>query len=97
MDTILKDMSGDIITYLDDLIISSPDIASHLPKLDRVLQRLQDVGLKIKWSKCKFLKEQTTFLGHKLNSKGIHTLYSKIDAITEFSRPTSVKNVRSFL
>lgn len=63
MDTILKDMSGNIITYLDDLIISSPDIASHLPELDRVLQRLQDLGLKIKWSNCKNSLRTDNFLG----------------------------------
>lgn len=39
-------MSNNVKIYLDDLIIANPNVASHFPKLDKVLQHIQDVGLK---------------------------------------------------
>ncbi len=59
-----------------------------------VLDRLKEVGLKIKLTKCEFLKLKIKFLGHNY---GIHTVDDKIDAVSHFKQPKSVDNVRSFL
>ena len=40
------------IIYLDDIIIFSKDLASHLARLKAVFQKLEQVGLKLKPSKC---------------------------------------------
>ncbi len=42
--------------YLDDLIICSKDGDSHLAKLEAVLLKLREAGLKAKFTKCEFLK-----------------------------------------
>ncbi len=44
-----------VYAYLDDLIICSRDGDSHLAKLDAVLFKLREAGLKIKLTKCEFL------------------------------------------
>ncbi len=44
------------LAYLDDLIICSKDGDSHLAKLEAVLLKLGETGLKAKLTKCEFLK-----------------------------------------
>ncbi len=83
--------------YLDDLIIVSKDLESHLHKLDLVFTKLEEAGLQTKLSKCDFLKSRIEFLGHAVDGEGIHTVDSKINAVKHFPTPQNVENVRSFL
>ncbi len=83
--------------YLDDLIIVSKDLVSHLHKLDLVFTKLEEAGLKAKLSKCDFLKSRIEFLGHVVDGEGIHMVHSKISAVKHFPTPQNVENVRSFL
>ncbi len=78
-------------------MICGKDIHSHLSNLENVLRTLQEAGLKVKLAKCEFLKAQISFLGHKVDGDGIHTMDDKISAIRNFPRPKTVKNVRSFV
>ncbi len=86
-----------VYAYLDDLLICGKDIDSHLINLETVLRTLQEAGLKAKLAKCEFLKAQISFLGHKEDGDGIHTMDDKIAAIKNFPRPKTVENVRSFV
>ncbi len=45
-----------VYAYLDDLIICSEDGDSLLAKLEAVLLKLREAGLKAKLTKCEFLK-----------------------------------------
>ncbi len=83
--------------YLDDLIIISKDLESHLHKFDLVFTKLEEAGLKAKLSKCDFFKSRIEFLGHVVDGEGIHTVDSKINAVKHFPTPQNVENVRSFL
>ncbi len=65
MNNIFGDMLGNsVYIYLDDIIIASKDTTSHMKTLKSVLKRLQEVGLKLKLTKCEFLKPRIKFLGH---------------------------------
>ncbi len=86
-----------LFVYLDDLIIARKDSETHLKNLKAVLQRLQDVGLKVILSKCEFLKAKILFLGHEVDGEGIHTSDYKIKAVKNCLKPQSVQNVCSFL
>ena len=50
-----------------------------------------------KFSKCEFWLDQVVFLGHVVSGDGIQVDPNKIEAITEWPRPTTVTEVRSFL
>ncbi len=50
-----------VYAYLDDLIICNKDGDSHLAKLEAVLLKLREAGLKAKLTKCEFLKSKITF------------------------------------
>ncbi len=56
INTLFSDLIGKgVYAYLDDLIICSKDDDSHLAKLEAVLLKLRDAGLKAKLTKCEFL------------------------------------------
>ena len=53
MDTCLGNLSLHwCIIYQDDIVIFSKDLPSHLERLEAVFQKLEEVGLKLKPSKC---------------------------------------------
>ncbi len=96
--TLLGDLKDkNVFAYLDDVIIASPDVDNHLASLETVFSRLQSADLKVKLSKCEFLRNRIRFLGHEINEDGIHTQADKIEAVRKFPVPKTVDHVRSFL
>ena len=58
--------------YIDGILcITKGDWDNHLTKLDEVLQRLKDSGMKVNASKTFFGKEQLDYLGYTISKKGI--------------------------
>ena len=41
-----------VYLYLDDIVILSKDLCSHLKRLEAVIEKLEEAGLKLKPSKC---------------------------------------------
>ena len=85
------------IIYLDDIVIFSKDLASHLKRLKAVFQKLEKAGLKLKPSKCELFWRQLAYLGHVISAKGVATDKGNIEAIKNWPTPTTVMEVRSFL
>ena len=52
---------------LDDILVSLQSLEDHLNHLGQVLNRLSEVGLKLKPSKCHFLTQQVEYLGPSYN------------------------------
>ena len=50
--------------YLDDILVFSPDMTSHLKHLRLLFERLRAADLKLKEVKCNFLKRHIQYLGH---------------------------------
>ena len=50
--------------YLDDILVFSPDMGSHLEHLRLLFERLRDADLKLEKVKCNFLKRHIQYLGH---------------------------------
>uniref|UniRef100_A0A8P4GS98 Gypsy retrotransposon integrase-like protein 1 n=1 Tax=Dicentrarchus labrax TaxID=13489 RepID=A0A8P4GS98_DICLA len=86
-----------VLVYLDDLLVFSPTFQDHLVRLETVLKRLRDTGLKVKVEKCHFLQSEVRFLGHQVSSQGIGTDPDKICAVKLWPIPSTVKELRSFL
>ena len=55
------------LIYLDDMIVFSRTEEEHLHHLQVVFARFLEHGLKLKPSKCHFLQDEITFLGHKIS------------------------------
>lgn len=86
-----------IYAYLDDFLVFSPDEISHKEHLRQLFERLRDYGMVINTSKCVFGASEVTFLGYKVSSAGIKPLESKVEAISKFPLPKTVKELRRFL
>ena len=82
---------------LSHIFIFLKDLASHLVRLEAVFQKLEQAGLKLKPSKCKLLYKQITYLGHIMSAEGTATNEGKEDASKNWSTPTTVTEVHSFL
>nr|XP_022906799.1 uncharacterized protein K02A2.6-like [Onthophagus taurus] len=96
MDAILSGIDG-VVCYLDDILISTPDLNQHSQRLHQVLQRLQNAGIRTQKSKCHLFKNNVTFLGHRIDEKGLHPTQEKLEAIKQMAAPTNTTELRSFL
>ena len=83
--------------YLDDILIYSPDVKTHLKHLELIFQRLREVDLKLKMEKCSFLKQHIQYLGHIVSGEGIKPVPEKLSAIQQMPHPYTPKEVKQFL
>ena len=72
--------------YIDDILVFSPDLSSHVQHLRDVLELCRVRGLTIGLGKCKFAIPETKFLGHCLTSSSLHPLPKHTAAICDFPR-----------
>ncbi|KAL0546161.1 hypothetical protein IC582_016067 [Cucumis melo] len=86
-----------VIVFIDDILIYSKTEAEHEEHLHMVLQTLRDNKLYAKFSKCEFWLKQVSFLGHVVSKAGVSVDPAKIEAVTGWTRPSTVSEVRSFL
>ena len=98
MDVVLAGLKWKcVLVYLDDICIFSRSFEEHLLHLNEVFERLRKYNLRLKSSKCHFFQKEFKYLGHIVSVDGIRGDAHKIKAIVEMPRPTTVKQVRSFV
>ena len=85
------------IIYLEDIVIFSKDLASHLERLKAVFWTLEEAGLKVKPSKCELFQWELVYLGQVISGQGVATDEGKIKAVKNWSTPMNITEVRSFL
>jgi hypothetical protein len=85
------------MVYLDDIIVFSADMRTHMERLEELFARLARAGLKIKLSKCALCRDELPFLGHVVSSEGIRTNPDKVRALTSLPSPTNLDEIRRFL
>jgi len=98
MELVMRGLQWEILLiYLDDLIVFSKTFDEHLERLDKVLSRLSEAGLKLKPSKCVLFKSEVSFLGHVVTEDGIKPQISKVECMQNWERPRDLTSLRSFL
>ncbi|KAJ8356082.1 hypothetical protein SKAU_G00188760 [Synaphobranchus kaupii] len=95
-DGILGGLEG-VQCYLDDILITGETEEEHLQNLNATLQRLEEYGLRVRRSKCEFFQSSVEYLGHVIDSEGLHKAPSKTKAIMEAPAPQNVSQLRSYL
>lgn len=96
MDTVLRGLTCTFV-YLDDILVFSRSEKEHHIHLHQVFERLRENGLVISPTKCQFGVKEIDFLGHHVNRSGVYPLHKKVQAITDFPKPTSTKGLQEFL
>ena len=74
--------------YLDDILIFSPDMDTHLKHVRQLFDRLREADLKLKEIKCNFLKAHVPYLGLLISGKGIEPVPEKLESIKNMPSPT---------
>ena len=97
MDRLLNGLGDYANAYLDDLVIYSETWEEHLQHLYAVFTRLRSAGLTAKPKKCQLGMMQCVYLGHVVGGGKVQPELSKIEAMKQFQRPTTKKEVRTFL
>ncbi|XP_059310988.1 uncharacterized mitochondrial protein AtMg00860-like [Lycium ferocissimum] len=90
-------MDSFVIVFIDDILVYSRSRKDYEKHLRIVLGLLRDRKLYAKFSKCEFWLEPVSFLGHVVSKEGIMVDPKKIEEVTDWARPTSVNEIRSFI
>ncbi|GJX22439.1 putative reverse transcriptase domain-containing protein [Tanacetum coccineum] len=69
----------------------------HKKHLKLILELLKREELYAKFSKCEFWIPKVQFLGHVIDSEGIHMDPAKIESIKDWASPKSPTEIRQFL
>lgn len=77
-----------VLVYLDSLIVFGHSLEKHEERLLGVLDRLEDVGLKVSLDKCQFYQPRVKYVEHIMSTDGV---------ATKWPQPTDLKSLRSFL
>ena len=83
--------------YLDDILVFSPDVETHLRHVRILFERLRQADLKLKEAKCNFLKAHVQYLGHLISGEGIEPLPEKLESVKGMPAPRTPKEIKQFL
>ncbi|GJW33861.1 putative reverse transcriptase domain-containing protein [Tanacetum coccineum] len=86
-----------VIVFIDDILIYSKSIKEHEGHLKLILKLLKEEELYAKFSKCEFWLSKVQFLGHSIDSEGIHVDPTKIESIKDWASPKTPTEIRQFL
>lgn len=96
MESLLTGIEG-VIVFIDDVLICGKNVVENVERIEQVLLRLQDAGLRISLEKCNFFQEQVKYLGFIIDKDGVHTSAEKVKAINNCPDPTNVTELKSLL
>ena len=91
----IHDLEG-VICVADDLMVygtGTTDAAAtkdHDRKLEQLLQRCLDVGIRLNADKMKLRQKSVMFLGHLITDQGLKPDPTKVEAVKQMQQPSNV-------
>ncbi|GKA24626.1 putative reverse transcriptase domain-containing protein [Tanacetum coccineum] len=86
-----------MIVFINDIVIYSKNKEEHEEHLKLILELLKKEELYVKFSKCDFWLPKVHFLGHVIDSEGIHVDPAKIESIKDWVSPKTPIEIHQFL
>lgn len=86
-----------LVCYLDDILIHSKDLQTHLDTIKEVFEIFDKNHLQMHPRKCHFLRKQISFLGHIVSEKGLQVDPKKVEAMVNLPEPRTIQELRSVL
>lgn len=96
MDDIIKGLSC-TAAYLDDILVGGETKQEAFDRLEALLGRLSEYGVRVNKQKCKFLEPEVTYLGHVLTSEGIKPSANLVKAIQDAPEPQNKEELRAYI
>ena len=87
-------------SFFDDIAVMSTDFESHLSHLERVLERIEEAGFKIRADKCRICvpkSEPLDWLGHIICNGQLLCDPKKVKAIADTPEPKNVDEVIKYV
>ncbi len=89
--------NGEVICYMDDILIYSCTLSDHWQIVHQVLSTLQERRLFLKPEKCKFEQKEVEYLGLVISKDHVTMDPMKVHRVMEWPTPMKVKEVQSFV
>lgn len=86
-----------VLVFFDYILIFSSSWANHLGHLELVFSFLRQHSLFLKKSKCLLGNTEVDYLGHVITQQGVKVDYAKIQDVSQWPLPTSVRALSGFL
>ncbi|GJU47252.1 putative reverse transcriptase domain-containing protein [Tanacetum coccineum] len=86
-----------VIVFIDDILIYSKNKEEHGEHLKTILNLLRSEKLYAKFSKCDFWLDSVQFLGHVIDSSGVHVDPAKIEAIKNWLHDTPTEKNKPYV
>ena len=96
MDQVFRDLPFCFV-YVDDILIFSRDLYSHVDHLQEVFRLCRKHRLNIGLPKCEFAVSKIEFLGHLISANGCSPLDKHSAAISAFPPPSNKPALQRFL
>ncbi|MBW0573096.1 hypothetical protein O181_112811 [Austropuccinia psidii MF-1] len=99
MNTIFPEELSEVwmIIYIDDIMICSETWDSHLSTLERVLQEIVQVNIKVSLKKCHFAYSELKALGHVVSGLSLGIDKNQVAAVLLKPMPQTKKEIQLFL
>ncbi len=86
-----------VIVYIDDILIYSDFLETHVQQVQAVLNRLMEHQLYAKKEKCEFHQTQVSFLGYIISTDGVTMDNNKVQSVLNWPQPMTIKELQRFL
>ena len=97
MDLTLTGITNKFAFINDILIVTHGSENEHIEQVKEVLKRPEEANINLRLHKCTFAAKSIEWVGYKLSQQGVALINSKVQGISERLRPTTLKQLRSFL
>lgn len=97
MDQVLHPHQEYAAAYLDVIAIHGSDWEVHLHQVSSVLQALREAGLTANPTKCRLGLRDAEYLGYTIGRGCVKPQGKKVEAIQDWPRPLTKKQVRTFV
>ena len=91
-----RDLSG-CETDIDDILVWGRTIEEHDRNLEHVINRVNQINMKLSKEKCQFRQTEITYLSECLTQHGVKPDVDKIRAINDYVKPTNKQDVQRLL
>ena len=90
---LLKDLEG-VDVIVDNVLVYGATRQEHDERLNKVLQRIKEAGLKLNEGKCEFARSELEYFGHIISKDGVKPTQERVRALREMDPPEDVTELR---